>query len=167
MPSILGVLVNFSVVHNHGRLVRTANTDRFLERIKWLKQQKQEGKGISTPYYLIDYYERALADKPMDWTCQGGNKCYYVSSEGNFQFCYHVPSKRKLLDVTREEMAGYRGKKGCETNCGVDCVIHTSLPFSQCVLSGWGYYVDRTTTSGEQFKWSGRTYHAPFAVRRD
>jgi MoaA/NifB/PqqE/SkfB family radical SAM enzyme len=126
----LGVLVNFSVVHNHGRLVRTANTDRFLERIKWLKEQKQEGHGISTPYYLIDYYEKALTEKPMDWTCQGGNKCYYVSSEGHFQFCYHVPSRRKLLDVTREEMAGYRGKKGCETNCGVDCVIHTSLPFS-------------------------------------
>jgi hypothetical protein len=53
-----------------------------------------------------------------------------VSAEGHFQFCYHVPSTRMLADVTREEMAGYRGKKGCETNCGVDCVIHTSLPFS-------------------------------------
>jgi hypothetical protein len=41
-----------------------------------------------------------------------------------------VPSTRKLMDVTREEMAGNRGKKGCEENCGVDCVIHTSLPFS-------------------------------------
>jgi hypothetical protein len=34
------------------------------------------------------------------------------------------------MDVTRGELAGNRGKKGCEENCGVDCVIHTSLPFS-------------------------------------
>jgi len=66
----------------------------------------------------------------MDWTCQAGNKCFYISAEGKFQFCYHVPSRRDLMDVSREEIAGYRGKKGCEENCGVDCVIHTSLPFS-------------------------------------
>jgi MoaA/NifB/PqqE/SkfB family radical SAM enzyme len=126
----LGVAINFSVVHDKGRLTKSANTARFLDRIAWLKGQKQDGKAISTPYYLIDYYERAFTDKPMDWTCQGGNKCFYVSAEGHFQFCYHVPSTRMLADVTREEMAGYRGKKGCETNCGVDCVIHTSLPFS-------------------------------------
>ncbi|HEY1555730.1 MAG TPA: radical SAM protein [Kofleriaceae bacterium] len=126
----LGVAINFSVVHDHGRLKQTANTARFLDRVRWLKDQKSSGRAISTPFYLIEYYERALNNKPMDWTCQGGNKCYYVSAEGNFQYCYHVPSARKLMDVTREEMAGNRGKKGCEENCGVDCVIHTSLPFS-------------------------------------
>ncbi len=126
----LGVAINFSVVHDHGRLVKQKNTARFLERVKWLRDQKQRGMAISTPYYLIDYYEKALNDKPMDWTCQGGNKCYYVSAEGKFQYCYHVPSTRNFLEVTRAEMAGNRGKKGCEENCGVDCVIHTSLPFS-------------------------------------
>ena len=126
----LGVAINFSVVHDHGRLKRTPNTERFLERVRWLKGQKADGRAISTPFYLIEYYERALNNRPMDWTCQGGNKCFYVSAEGNFQYCYHVPSTRNLMDVTREEMAGNRGKKGCEENCGVDCVIHTSLPFS-------------------------------------
>jgi MoaA/NifB/PqqE/SkfB family radical SAM enzyme len=126
----MGVAINFSVVHNRGRLERMANTARYLERVQWLKDQKLAGQPISTPFYLIDYYERALQDRPMAWTCQGGNKCFYVSAEGHFQFCYHVPSTRMLADVTREELAGNRGKKGCEENCGVDCVIHTSLPFS-------------------------------------
>ena len=126
----LGVAINFSVVHDHGRLKKTPNTERFLDRVRWLKGQKSEGRAISTPFYLIEYYERALSSQPMDWTCQGGNKCFYVSADGNFQYCYHVPSTRNLMDVTREEMAGNRGKKGCEENCGVDCVIHTSLPFS-------------------------------------
>ena len=110
----LGVAINFSVVHHKGRLKKMPNTPRFLERVEWLKEQKQAGKPISTPFYLIDYYERALKDKPMDWTCQGGNKCFYVSAEGNFQFCYHVPSRRPVRDVTREEIGGYRGKKVCE-----------------------------------------------------
>jgi MoaA/NifB/PqqE/SkfB family radical SAM enzyme len=126
----LGVAINFSVVHDHGRLVQSANTARYLERVRWLAEQKHLGKPISTPFYLIDYYERALEGRPMDWTCQAGNKCFYVSAEGMFQFCYHVPSHRRLADVSRDELAGYRGKKGCEQNCGVDCVIHTSLPFS-------------------------------------
>ena len=124
----LGVAINFSVVHDRGRL--TKRSDRFLERVRWLKEHKQAGNPISTPFYLIDYYERALQGQPMDWTCQAGSKCFYVSAEGHFQLCYHVPSTQLLMDVTRDDLAKNRGKKGCETDCGVDCVVHTSLPFS-------------------------------------
>ena len=124
----LGVAINFSVVHDRGRL---RNLDgRFLERVRWLKDRKQAGQPISTPFYLIDYYERALEGRPMDWTCQAGSKCFYVSAEGHFQLCYHVPSTQPLMEVTRGHLAANRGKKGCEENCGVDCVVHTSLPFS-------------------------------------
>ena len=124
----LGVAINFSVVHDRGRL--TKRSGRFLERVRWLKEHKQQGQPISTPFYLIDYYERALEGRPMDWTCQAGSKCFYVSAEGHFQLCYHVPSTQLLMDVTRDDLARNRGKKGCEDNCGVDCVVHTSLPFS-------------------------------------
>jgi MoaA/NifB/PqqE/SkfB family radical SAM enzyme len=126
----LGVAINFSVAHERGRLVRGGDMSRVLDRVRWLRARKQERKAISTPYYLIDYYEGWLEGSPRDWTCQAGNKCYYVSPEGNFHFCYHVPARRRLADVTRAELAGYRGRKGCETDCGVDCCIHTSMPFS-------------------------------------
>ncbi len=124
----LGVAINFSVVHDRGRLNNL--DERFLARVRWLKGHKQAGQPISTPYYLIDYYERALEGQPMDWTCQAGSKCFYVSAEGHFQLCYHVPSTTRLADITRDHLAANRGKKGCEENCGVDCVVHTSLPFS-------------------------------------
>jgi len=124
----LGVAINFSVVHDRGRL--TNLSERFLERVRWLKDRKEQGSPISTPFYLIDYYERALNGQPMDWTCQAGSKCFYVSAEGHFQLCYHQPSTRMLTDITRDDLAKNRGKKGCEENCGVDCVVHTSLPFS-------------------------------------
>src|SRR5256885_9063939 len=62
--------------------------------------------------------ERALEGRPMDWTCQAGNKCFYVSAEGMFQFCYHVPSRRRLAEVSRDELAGYRSE---ERRVGKEC----------------------------------------------
>jgi len=129
----LGVTINFSCVHDRGRLV-TTNAERYLEKVRWLKQQKKLGKPVATPYYLIHYFEEALCGRPVDWTCEAGNKCFYISPEGNFHFCYHIPSTRRFLSVTREELAGYRTKKGCEEECGVDCVVQTSMPYSNRAL---------------------------------
>jgi len=127
----LGVGVNFSVVHDRGRLTPGSYaTERFLDRIEWLRQKKKEGAVISTPYYLMHYYDEALKGRPMEWVCQAGCKTFYVSPEGRFHYCFHIPSDRDFMTVTREDLARNRGPKGCETNCGVDCVIHTSLPFS-------------------------------------
>jgi MoaA/NifB/PqqE/SkfB family radical SAM enzyme len=127
----LGVGIQFSVVHARGRLVRRPNDARFLEKVRWLRDRKLEGAPVHTPYFLIHYYEESLQGRPLDWTCQAGNKTFYVSPEGHFHFCYHVPPQGELHDVTREQLAGNRGKKGCEERCGVDCVLHTSLPFSK------------------------------------
>jgi MoaA/NifB/PqqE/SkfB family radical SAM enzyme len=126
----LGVAVNFSVVHNRGRLTKSLNNPLYLDRVRWLKEQKLKGRPISTNYFLIDYYEKALEGQPMEWTCQAGNKCYYVSPDGNFHYCFHVAPQMPFADMTREILAGNRGKKGCEENCGVDCVLSTSLPYS-------------------------------------
>jgi len=126
----LGVPINFSVVHHRGRLVKGLNDKLFLEKVRWLKEQKLHGRPISTYYFLIDYYEKSLQGQTTDWTCQAGSKCFYVSPAGDFHFCYHVPPQMAFADVTRETLANNRGKKGCESNCGVDCVLSTSLPFS-------------------------------------
>jgi MoaA/NifB/PqqE/SkfB family radical SAM enzyme len=129
----LGVAINFSVVHNRGRLTKSLNNKAYLDRVRWLKEQKLQGRPISTNYFIIDYYEKALEGKPVDWTCQAGNKCYYVSPDGDFHYCFHVAAQMPFAQVTRETLAGNRGKKGCEENCGVDCVLSTSLPYSNMV----------------------------------
>ena len=126
----LGVGINFSLVHDRGRLSRPKNVDRYLEKIEWLRQKKKEGAQIFTAYFLMEYFERALQGNPMDWTCQAGSKAFYVSPEGNFHFCFHVPSSRPFSSITKEDLSRNRGKKGCETNCGVDCMIHTSMGYS-------------------------------------
>jgi hypothetical protein len=70
----------------------------------------------------------------MRWTCRGGNKAFYVSPEGDFQYCYHVAPLRPFAQVTTQDIRNSRGRKGCEDGCGVDCMIRTSLPFSN---RGW------------------------------
>jgi MoaA/NifB/PqqE/SkfB family radical SAM enzyme len=125
-----GVAVNFSVVHDRGRLRRRLQTGRYLEKLAWLRAQKQAGRPVATPYFLLDYYVETLKGRPPRWTCQAGQKCFYVSPEGRFHFCYHVPAVADLASIEPADLARWAGAKGCESGCGVDCVIHTSMPYS-------------------------------------
>jgi len=126
-----GVPVNFSVVHDRGRLHRHLQNKRYLDKLAWLRAEKQAGKPVGTPYFLLDYYVDTLEGRPPKWTCRAGQKCFYVSHEGKFHFCYHVPAVADFMSVTTADIAGWGGPKGCESSCGVDCVIHTSMPFSR------------------------------------
>jgi len=125
------VPVNFSIVHDRGRLHRRLENARYLEKIAWLRAEKQAGKPVGTPYFLLDYYEATLRGRPPEWTCMAGQKSFYVSPEGRFHFCFHVPAVADFASVTAADLAGWGGPKGCERDCGVDCVIHTSMPFSR------------------------------------
>ena len=127
----IGVPVFFSVVHERGRLLPGPNSARYLEKVRWLREQKRNGRPVSNPYYLIEYYERLLSGQPFDWKCQGGHKAFYVSPEGDFHYCYHTDKVGKFADVTRADIKRNREAKGCETGCGVDCMVRTSLPYSR------------------------------------
>jgi MoaA/NifB/PqqE/SkfB family radical SAM enzyme len=124
------VPVNFSIVHDRGRLHRRLENARYLEKLAWLRAEKQAGKPVATPYFLLDYSVETLEGRPPAWTCRAGQKCFYVSPEGRFHFCYHVPAVADFASVTAADVAGWAGPKGCERACGVDCVIHTSMPYS-------------------------------------
>ncbi|HEY6475638.1 MAG TPA: hypothetical protein VI456_03600, partial [Polyangia bacterium] len=67
---------------------------------------------------------------PPAWTCKAGEKCFYVAPDGRFHYCAHVPPAGDFASITSDDLARGGGPKGCEQNCGVDCVVHTSLPFS-------------------------------------
>jgi MoaA/NifB/PqqE/SkfB family radical SAM enzyme len=125
-----GVPVNFAVVHDRGRLRDDLDVGRYLEKLEWLRAEKQAGRPVATPYFVLDYYRETLAGHPPAWTCRAGQKCFYISPEGRFHFCYHVPAAAELAAVTPADLAAWGGTKGCERGCGVDCVIHTSMPFS-------------------------------------
>ena len=123
--------VNFSVVHERGRLRRRLNNARYLEKIRWLRAEKQAGQPVSTPYFLLDYYEQTLTGAPPAWTCLAGQKCFYVAPDGGFHFCAHVPPAGDFAAITAADVGRFDAAKGCERDCGVDCVVHTSLPLSR------------------------------------
>jgi MoaA/NifB/PqqE/SkfB family radical SAM enzyme len=126
----MGVPIFFSVVHERGQLRPGPHAASTLEKLHWLRQKKREGKPVSNPFYLIRYFERALQGQPMRWTCMGGHKAFYISPEGQFQYCYHVPPLRPFSEVTAQDIRSSRATKGCESGCGVDCMVRTALPFS-------------------------------------
>jgi MoaA/NifB/PqqE/SkfB family radical SAM enzyme len=127
----LKVPVFFAVVHERGHIVHGPKCARYLEKVRWLRNQKRMGRPVSNPYYLIDYYEHLLSGRPLSWKCQGGHKAFYVSPEGNFHYCSHTDSLGRFADVTRAQISRNRKAKGCEAGCGVDCMVRTSLPFSR------------------------------------
>jgi MoaA/NifB/PqqE/SkfB family radical SAM enzyme len=147
----LGVPVFFAVVHHRGHIVVPPSTERYLEKVRWLREQKRAGRPVSNPYYLIDYYERVLSGQPFSWKCQGGQKAFYVSPEGNFHYCYHTDPIGPFADVTRAQIKANHGAKGCEDGCGVDCMVRTSLPFSR---RGWVI----KTELRERFRRPGRQF---------
>jgi MoaA/NifB/PqqE/SkfB family radical SAM enzyme len=124
-----GVSVSFSVVHDRGRL-RMTDADVLLRKLDWLDAQRRAGKPVHTTSWLSHYYRRALQGRPFDWVCQAGAKCFYVDADGTYHFCYDVSSGRQFLTIRREDLAGFRTRKGCESNCGVDCMVQTSMVFS-------------------------------------
>jgi len=127
----LDVPIFFAVVHERGRIVPGPNSARYLEKVRWLRNQKRARRPVANPYYLLDYYERLLSGQAFAWKCQGGHKAFYVSPEGNFHYCYHTDQVGKFADVTRAQIEGNREAKGCEAGCGVDCMVRTSLPYSR------------------------------------
>jgi MoaA/NifB/PqqE/SkfB family radical SAM enzyme len=153
----LGVPVFFAVAHERGRIAPGPHSPRYLAHLRWLREQKRQGRPVSNPYYLLDYYERTLTGQTFDWRCQGGHKAFYVSPEGDFHFCYHTAPVAKLAQVTRAQVKGYRAAKGCEAGCGVDCMVRTSLPFSR---RGWviGTEIgERVRALGRKIGFSGET----------
>jgi MoaA/NifB/PqqE/SkfB family radical SAM enzyme len=126
----MGVPIFFALVHERGRLRPSPFDARTLESLNWLRRQKRAGRPVENPYYLIRTFERALQGNPVRWTCMGGHKAFAVSPEGNLHACAHVPALRPFMEVTAKDLRQLRRPKGCEQGCGVDCMMRTSLPFS-------------------------------------
>ena len=142
-----GVSVSFSVVHEAGRL-RTTDAELLLRKLDWLDAQRRGGKPVHMTSWLSQYYRRALQSRPFDWVCQAGAKCFYVGADGMYNFCYDVSSGRDFLSITRQDLAGFRKPKGCETNCGVDCMVQTSMVFSNPVRVVAAELKDRLARAG-------------------
>ena len=127
----LGVAVQARAVHDdlvHERALRDPNASEPL--LGFIEQQaalKRSGEKIHTSWNLLDYQKKMLRREPVEWTCAAGYKYFFVSSTGKFWLCSQVRTERHILEITREDLLSYNGKKNCQANCGVYCTVETSL----------------------------------------
>ncbi|HEY0810550.1 MAG TPA: radical SAM protein [Longimicrobiales bacterium] len=78
---------------------------------------------------MLDLHRNRLAGKPANWKCSGGFKYLYVDEFGTVRACsqVHLPERVNIMDMTLTQLKANDCHKQCEKECGVSCVIQTSL----------------------------------------
>jgi MoaA/NifB/PqqE/SkfB family radical SAM enzyme len=127
----LGIRVHARAVHDdlvHDRALRDPSAgEPILRFIEQQEKLKRGGEKIHTSWNILDYQKKMLRQEPLEWTCVAGYKYFFVSSTGKFWLCSQVRTERSILEITREDLLSYNGKKSCQARCGVYCTVDTSL----------------------------------------
>ena len=89
--------------------------------------RKAGGQRIHTSWTILDYQKGLLDGRKLDWTCTAGYKYFFISSQGKFWPCSMHRTDTDVMDITSEVLRTYHVRKGCQDNCGVYCVVATSL----------------------------------------
>jgi MoaA/NifB/PqqE/SkfB family radical SAM enzyme len=78
---------------------------------------------------MLDLHRARQANRPAKWKCTGGYKFLYVDEFGTVKACSQVslPRAVNVLDLKRNQLRENNQHKPCERDCGVSCVIQTSL----------------------------------------
>lgn len=78
---------------------------------------------------MMDLYRARIEGKEPQWKCTGGYKFLYVDEFGTVKACSQVPLRepKHVLDTTVADLKANDCHKPCEKDCGVSCVIQTSL----------------------------------------
>ena len=110
-----GIPVHARVIHDdlvHDRALRDPKASepllRFIEKQEDLKRG---GEKIHTSWNLFDYEKKMLRQEPVEWTCIAGYKYFFVSSRGKFWLCSQVRTERDILEITREDLLSYNGRR--------------------------------------------------------
>ena len=133
----LDIPVQARAVHDdlvHDRALRDPNASepllRFVEKQETLKRN---GAKIHTNWNILAYQKAMLRKEPVEWTCGAGYKYFFVSATGKFWLCSQVRTERHILEITKDDLLSYKGKKDCQAVCGVYCTVDTSLRVSHPV----------------------------------
>lgn len=118
----MGFPVRASVVHDRGR----ARPDpRLVAEYEWFQRHFRHYR---TAPLMDMMHARARGEAP-EWKCTGGYKFLYVDEFGMIRACSQValPEPRHILDTRAADLKENDRHKPCEAECGVSCVIQTSL----------------------------------------
>lgn len=118
----LGFPVRCGVRHYEGRLELTGEVR---EKLEWFHSHFRHWRIAP----MMDLHYARMAGEEPEWKCTGGYKFLYVDEFGTVKACSQVslPVPRNVMEMTVADLKANDRHKPCEKDCGVSCVIQTSL----------------------------------------
>lgn len=118
----LGIPVRCALRHYHGKY--TLN-DALRSKFEWFNANFRHWRIAP----MLDLHRARQANRPIDWQCTGGYKFLYVDEFGTVKACSQVALARpvNVLELKASQLRENNQHKPCERDCGVSCVIQTSL----------------------------------------
>jgi hypothetical protein len=118
----LGFPVRCGIRHYDGRL---ALNDVLRAKLEWFNANFRHWRIAP----MLDLQRARSTARPVEWKCTGGFKFLYVDEFGIVKACSQValPQGKNVLDYQLADLKANNVHKRCEGDCGVSCVIQTSL----------------------------------------
>jgi MoaA/NifB/PqqE/SkfB family radical SAM enzyme len=124
----IGFPVRCGVRHYAGRMDLSG---ALVAKFEWFQQHFRHWRIAP----MLDLHRARLAGQPKEWKCAGGFKFLYVDEFGTVRACSQVQLAEpvNVMNMTRQHLKANDRHKNCEKECGVSCVIQTSLMTQQPV----------------------------------
>lgn len=118
----MGFPVRCGVRHYEGRLELN---ERIRERLEWFHDHFRHWRIAP----MMDLHHARMEGRTPEWKCTGGYKFLYVDEFGTVKACSQVTLERpkNVIEMTVADLKANDVHKACEKDCGVSCVIQTSL----------------------------------------
>lgn len=118
----IGFPVRCGVRHYAGRMDLSGE---LIAKFEWFQQNFRHWRIAP----MLDMHRARLAGQPTNWKCSGGFKFLYVDEFGTVRACsqVHLEDRVNVMDMTLKHLKQNNTHKTCEKECGVSCVIQTSL----------------------------------------
>ena len=118
----LGFPVRCGVRHYEGRMEVSSTLQA---KFEWFQRNFRHWRIAP----MLDLHRARLSGRPTNWKCSGGFKYLYVDEFGIVRACsqVHLAERRNVLQMSRPDLKANDRHKHCEKECGVSCVIQTSL----------------------------------------
>lgn len=118
----MGFPVRCGVRHYEGRLELN---ERIRERLEWFHGHFRHWRIAP----MMDLHHARMEGRTPEWKCTGGYKFLYVDEFGTVKACSQVTLERpkNVIEMTVADLKANDVHKACEKDCGVSCVIQTSL----------------------------------------
>ncbi len=118
----LGFPVRCGVRHYEGKLDLN---EQVRERLEWFHSHFRHWRIAP----MMDLHRARIEGKAPEWKCTGGYKFLYVDEFGTVKACSQVALRepKHVLSMSAADLKANDHHKPCEKDCGVSCVIQTSL----------------------------------------